>query len=116
MPWDKYTLRLFGMIPKDPDRFDFHGPYNRLLFSLFPIELDAYMVAPYWKPDAYPAPFFRFDILHNNKPVLLLELKEPGDLQYSSKRQEGILQIQDRLRNLGRQYYLVTFYSIFTQC
>ena len=47
MPWDKYTLRLFGMIPKDPDRFDFHGPYNRLLFSFFPIELDAYMVAPY---------------------------------------------------------------------
>ena len=39
-----------------------------------------YMIAPLWKPDAYPAPYFRFEITHDFKPILLLELKEPGDL------------------------------------
>ena len=105
MTWDRFTRRLFRMVPKDPKRSDFHAPYNRLLFSLFPVDA-LYMIAPLWKPDAYPALYFRFEITHAFKPILLLELKEPGDLQYSSKRQEGIRQVQVRLRNLARQYYL----------
>ena len=101
------------MVPKDPERSDFHAAYNKLLFSLFPMD-DPYLIAPLWKPDAYPAPYFRFEITHDFKPILLLELKEPGDLKYSSKRQEGIRQVQDRLRNLARQYYLVCFRTMLT--
>ena len=36
----------------------------------------------------------------------MLDLKGPGDFQYSSKRQEAILQIQQRIKDLSREYYI----------
>ena len=109
IPWESYVLRVSSfraLPPKDPSRSEVNCSYLKLLRSLCPMV--TYSVVPSWKPDAYSAPYFRMDIWYNYKPVILLEFKESGDLQYSSKRQEGIQQVQDHLRNLAHQCYLIT--------
>lgn len=117
MPWEHYILSKFQRIPKNPPRGAFHGPYSNLMFSLFPPESD-FDVAPRFKWGPYPSPYFRFDILFDRKTVLMLELKRPGDLQYSSKRQEAIREIQRRIKNLRRQHYIVAIFFFFhlTNC
>ena len=112
IPWESYVLSSFRALPpKEPSRSDVDCSYLKLLHCLFPMV--TYSVVPSWKPDAYLAPYFRMDIWYNFKPVILLEFKESGDLQYSSKRQEGIQQVQDRLRNLVHQVnrYMLPQYS-----
>ena len=102
--WESSVLRAFRMVPKNPSRSEFHGAYNKLMFSFFPS--DDYMIFPRFKPGPDPSPYFRFDIFFKDKPVLTLDLKGPGDFQYTTKRQEAILQIQQRIKDLSREYYI----------
>jgi hypothetical protein len=111
MHWERSVLREFRMVPKNPSRGPFHGPYNKLMYSFFP---DAdYTVAPRFKLGPDPSPYFRLDILFKQKPVLMLDLKDPRDFQDSSKRYEAIQQIEQRIKKLTRQYYII---PIFTGC
>jgi hypothetical protein len=72
------------------------------MYSFFP---DAdYTVAPRFKLGPDPSPYFRLDILFKQKPVLMLDLKDPRDFQDSSKRYEAIQQIEQRIKKLTRQY------------
>ncbi|KAF8269254.1 hypothetical protein EI94DRAFT_1725634 [Lactarius quietus] len=101
MTWEYHVLRQFQMLPKNPTRGAFHGPYNKLMYSLFPLESDYLVAARYETAGTGPSPYFRYEILFKDTtPVMMLELKRPGDLQYGSKRQEAILQIQQRLKDL----------------
>ena len=103
MPWERYVLRTFQKVPRNSPRGEFHGAYCKLMHSFFPG--DDYMVFPRFKPGPYVSPYFRLDILFKDNPVLTLDLKDPGDFQYSSKRQEAILQIQERIKDLSCQYH-----------
>ena len=47
MPWERYVPREFRMVPKNPSRGEFHGAYNKLMFSFFPG--DDYTVFPRFK-------------------------------------------------------------------
>ena len=102
--WESQVLRTFRMVPKNPSRSEFHGAYTKLMCSFFPG--DDYIVFPRFTPGPDPSPYFRLDILFKEKPVLMLDLKGPGDFQYSSKRQEAILQIQQRIKDFSREYYI----------
>jgi hypothetical protein len=109
MPWESPVLDIFRAVPENPSRYDFHAPYNKLLFYVFPME-DHYTVAPDWNASSSQLSYFRFDIFYKKIPVLILELKGPGDLQYPSKRQESVQQIQRRLKELRRQYSAIFFF------
>ena len=92
------------MVPKNPSRAEFHGPYNKLLYTLFPPDTD-YTVFPRCVPglhDSAPLRFWYEVLFGDNKPVFLLELKRPGDLRYSFKRHEADRQIQQRMKELRR--------------
>jgi hypothetical protein len=100
MPWKNYVLRDFQMIPKYPSRGHFHGPYNKLLYTLF-ANTD-YTVAPRFKPGSRPSPYFRLDVLFKQKPVLTLDINEPSGLEYSSDLQEAIQKIQQPMKDFKR--------------
>lgn len=110
MPWKRYILRDFRrMVPKNPSRFDFFGPYINIMYSLFP-DPD-YTVATRFKSGRQPPPdYAQVDILFKYKPVLMLDLNVPGDLRHSSKRQEAIQTIQQRIKVLRRQCYIITIF------
>jgi hypothetical protein len=109
--WESYVLNKFRIVPKyhgGPTRTDFHGPYVNLLQFLFPFSGNGnYDVAARYEPTPPPSPYFRYEILFKNKPVMLLDIKGPGDLQYNSKRQGAIRHIQQRVKDLARQYHIV---------
>jgi hypothetical protein len=100
MAWKHYILREFQMVPKYPSRGHFHGPYNKLLYTLF-ADVN-YTVAPRSKPGPRPSPYFRLDVLFKEKPVLTLDLNEPSGLEYTSDCQEAIQKIQRRIKDLRR--------------
>ncbi|KAF8269256.1 hypothetical protein EI94DRAFT_1725642 [Lactarius quietus] len=106
MTWESYILRSFQAVPRDSSRYDFHGPYGKLLFSLFPVDSD-FMVAPCFESEPVLIDYFRYEILFKyKKPVLIVDLKAPGDLQNASKRQEAIQRIQQRIKDLSPEYPL----------
>lgn len=103
--WESFVLNKFRIVPKYPTRTDYHGPYGNLLLYLFPFGGNGdYDVAGRYEPEPPPSPYFRYEILFKNKPVMLLDIKGPGDLQYNSKRQGAIRHIQQRVKDLARQY------------
>ncbi|KAH9023583.1 hypothetical protein EDB83DRAFT_1989775 [Lactarius deliciosus] len=101
MPWAKTILSQFQMVSKNPSRAEFHGPYNKLLYSLFPADTD-FTVFPHFVPDRGSAPLRRFfyEVQFDDRPVFLLELKRPGDLRYSFKRREADQQIRESMEAL----------------
>lgn len=94
-------MRQFSTVPKNPSEADYHGPYNKLLYTLFPPDTD-FVVVPQYFPDSNNAAdfIFMFEILYENNPVLVLELKPPGHLSLMSKRQIADLQVWSRLGDL----------------
>jgi hypothetical protein len=103
MRWERYVLRDFRMVRKDLSRGPFHGPYNKLMYSVFPGT--DYTVAPRFKSGPDPS-HFRLDVLFKQKPVLTLNLKGPGEFEDSSKRHEAMQEIEERIKELTRQYYI----------
>ena len=114
MLWESIR-RSFQMIPQNASRGEFHGPYNKLLYGLF--LGDDYLVTPCYKSGSRPSPYFQLEVLFKHKPVLMLDLRRPGSIIYSLKRQEAIRQIQKRIKILKRQYFTITnFFSHNTNC
>ncbi|KAH9032631.1 hypothetical protein EDB84DRAFT_133019 [Lactarius hengduanensis] len=101
MPWAKTILSQFQMVSKNPSRAEFHGPYNKILYSLFPADTD-FTVFPRFVPDRDSAPLRRFgyEVRLDDRPVFLLELKRPGDLRYSLKRREADQEIRESMEVL----------------
>lgn len=92
------------MIPINPSESDFRGPYNKLLSISFPPD-SQYTVVPHFMPDSCESAEFLvlYEVLLEDSPVFILELKPPGDLRYyGSKRQDADLQIRRRIMNLRR--------------
>jgi len=83
MPWAREILRQFQMVPKNPSRGEFRGPYNKLLCTLFPVDTD-YAVSFRYVPGPHASAGLRrfwYEVqFGDNKPVFILELRRPGDL------------------------------------
>jgi hypothetical protein len=111
MPWSPKVLASFTKIPDAPSEADFRGPYNKLLHTLFPAESD-YTVVPQYLPGAREAADFivMFEVLHIDKPVLILEPKAPGQLRCPSTRKAADMQVRFRMTDLAGQS--CSFYSL----
>ena len=103
--WPPKVLRQFATVPPNPSESDFHGPYNKLLNTLFPPDTD-FVVVPQYMPDSRNAADFivMFEVYFENRPVFILELKPPNHLQFPSKRQAADLQIRQRMGDTVRQW------------
>ncbi|KAI0245908.1 hypothetical protein BJV78DRAFT_1399100 [Lactifluus subvellereus] len=97
MPWPAKVIRQFEKVPGNPSEADFHGPYNRLLYTLFPPDTDFTVVPRYMLGSRESADFL---VVLEDKPVFILELKPPGDLRYPSSRETADRQIRARIRDL----------------
>jgi hypothetical protein len=108
MPWTSKILRNFRMIPHNPSAADFHGPYNKLLCTLFPVDND-FTVFPRYELDpeevessAATERFF-FDVRYDNKTVFILEHKAPQELKYGSVRDSADRILRDRVETVRRK-------------
>ena len=82
-----------------------HGPYNKLLNTLFPVDTD-FTVIPNFQEiinstkgaaDYY---LMTFEIFLENRPVFVLELKREKDFLVRSKRKAADDQLRGRLGDL----------------
>jgi len=102
MPWPPRVLRQFQKVPISPSEADFHGPYNRLLYTLFPPDTDFTVVPRYLRNNSRePADFlFMLEVFLVDKPVFILEIKSPEVLRYASLREAADRQVRSRIRDL----------------
>ncbi|KAH9032633.1 hypothetical protein EDB84DRAFT_1490325 [Lactarius hengduanensis] len=107
MPLAKAILSQFRVqiALKNPSRAEFHGPYNKIIYSLFPADTD-FTIFPHFLPE----------VQIDDRPVFLLELKRPGDLQCSLKCREADQQIQERMKVLRGECPLKHACSSNCQC
>lgn len=106
MSWPAIVLRKFAKVPAAASVADFPGPYNILLYSLFPPNTN-FMVAPRWPPPSSLESTFTYEVVYNldlGEPVLVLQLKAPRDLQSRSTREASDRQIRTRMTNLSGWY------------
>jgi hypothetical protein len=105
MPWPEKVLRQFQSIPANPSENEFHGPYNKLLYTIFPPDSDFTVAPQYLKPASAKASDYvvMFEVSLQNKPVFILELKPPRDIEFISTRQAADEQIRERVGDLTRQ-------------
>jgi hypothetical protein len=110
MPWPEKVIRQFQIISPNPIESDFHGAYNKLLYTLFPPDTDFTVVPQYLKPASSKSSEYivTFEVFFENKPVFILELKKPADLNFISSRRAADVQIRERLGDSASQ--LQTFW------
>ena len=102
MTWAK-VLREFEMAAAKKSRFqaEYHGAYDKLLNTLFPTH-DDFTVRPSYMPGLRSSADFllTYQLFHKYKPVLVLEIKRPGDLPSDTKRRMANDQIRGRLKDM----------------
>jgi hypothetical protein len=102
--WPEKVLLQFQLVPPNPSESDFHGPYNKLLYDIFPSTSD-FTVVPQYLPDSRGSADFivLYEVQWENKPVLVLELKPLNHLDSLSKRRAADDQLRDRMGDLSGQ-------------
>ncbi|KAJ7656644.1 hypothetical protein B0H17DRAFT_360270 [Mycena rosella] len=113
--WPDSVLRRFHAVPPNPRENDFYGPWNKLLSYLFPPASDFTVV-----PQSYLLSTSRetadfvveYEILYNNVPVLIVEIKPPGNLRLPTAREEADIQIRRRIRDLSEDCLLPTLHAV----
>jgi hypothetical protein len=112
--WPQTVLRQFQTIPANCKESDFHGPYNKLLNYYFPPDSDFTVVPLYLQAASRDSADFIvcFEIRLENKPVLIVELKDPAAIQHISTRGEADGQIRRRIIDLVQNCPLHTLHAI----
>ena len=102
MPWPPRVLRQFQKVPINPTEADFYGPYNKLLYTLFPADTDFTVVPQYLRRNSRESAdfLFMFEVFLEDKPVFILEVKSPEVLRYASSREDADQQVRDRIGDL----------------
>ncbi|KAG8930652.1 hypothetical protein FRC00_001033 [Tulasnella sp. 408] len=113
MVWPQKVFRQFELVPQNADEEAYHGPWNKLLYTLFPADSD-FTVVPSFQELGSPLSDFLFtiDVYIGNQPVLLVELNKPSNLSYVSKREDADLQLRRRMRDLVRECPIHTLYGV----
>ena len=103
--WPDTILRQFAQVPPNPSVNDYRGPYNKLLYTLFPAETD-FVVVPVHQPDLRRSAEYMdaFEIYVVDRPVLILTLKPPSHLSVPSKRQAADEQVRVRMADLAGEW------------
>ncbi|KAJ7237587.1 hypothetical protein C8J57DRAFT_1087369 [Mycena rebaudengoi] len=115
MPWPQTVLNEFSAIPEGDDVAEkhFHGPYNKLLHTLFPAD-SKYTIVPQSMPTWREGGdfIFTFHITVRKVPVFVLELKAPADLKIQSERDLADDHIRRQLVNLTADTPLSVFHAV----
>ncbi|KAL4067259.1 hypothetical protein V8B97DRAFT_943359 [Scleroderma yunnanense] len=105
MPWSEKVLQQFQAVPVLPLLLQdqYHGPFNKLLHTLFPVDSDFTVSPQFLMPLAEESADFivMFEILVQNRPVLVLQLKDLRDLQFISSRQTAHQQIRRHMGDIA---------------
>ncbi|KIO24253.1 hypothetical protein M407DRAFT_26367 [Tulasnella calospora MUT 4182] len=114
MAWPQKVLRQFQLVPPNSDEGAYCGPWNKLLYTLFPADSDFTVVPNFQELGSTQGADFliSIDVYIGNKPVLLVELKKPNNLRYISRREDADMQLRRRLRDLVRDCPIPTMYGI----
>ncbi|KAJ7444985.1 hypothetical protein B0H11DRAFT_2203500 [Mycena galericulata] len=115
-PWPKTVMNPFEALPHEGVRdTDFYGPYNKLLYHLFPANTN-FVVSPGAYPPHHDATCataaVEFTLFYNHMPVLLLQIKAPDLLKWTSAREEADTESRRRLRDLAPLCPLSKLYAI----
>src|SRR5258707_6498970 len=107
MPWPSKITRAFATVEGGADivvhENQYYGPYNKLLYTLFPADSD-FIVSPNYIPgnNDNGADFIvSFEITLRQHPVLILGVKLPQHLSLNSTRDAADRQIRRRLVDLS---------------
>jgi hypothetical protein len=105
--WPEIIIRSFFVAGAASATFGkggkpFYGPWNRLLNTLFPPNT-AFEVVPQYFPattgrDAVDCVVLLLIYL-DSSPVFIVEVKDPNDFRFASKREEADLQMRQRVRD-----------------
>ncbi|KAF8326229.1 uncharacterized protein EI90DRAFT_3031220 [Cantharellus anzutake] len=113
MPWPVPVVHEFAQVPTNPSEADFHGPYNKLLYTVFPAD-GPFTVVPVYIPGSreLAPPLVFFEVTVERKPVLILLLKSPSDLRYRSQRKAADKEIRVRIEDLIEYWHIPTLYAV----
>ncbi|KAF9478776.1 hypothetical protein BDN70DRAFT_859523 [Pholiota conissans] len=110
--WPAKILRLFQTVPPNPSDCDFLGPFNALLYTLFPPETD-FVVVPTYSQDPDSVEFtVMFEVRLFNDTFLIVELNPPGYHGVLSRRQIADDQIRIRMRDIFGSCPLETLHGV----
>jgi len=101
------------MIAQNPSEADFHGPYNKLLCTLFPGNTD-FTVFPRYEQGSFesPNPRYLFDVLHDDRLAFMLEYKAPRYYQFGSERDDADLKLRQRMEDLRSECPLPVLHGV----
>jgi len=102
MPYSVKVIRQFEIVDLfTSEESDFYGPFNALLFELFPTEED-YQVAPQFKRHhGSPDPTVQFIVRRRRVPIFFIEIKTFRSLKELSARASADGQMRDRYREFA---------------
>ncbi|KAJ6490493.1 hypothetical protein DFH09DRAFT_1454106 [Mycena vulgaris] len=111
-PWPKTVMQPFDVVHDRAPAADFYGPYNKLLYHLFPADTN-FLVAPgAYPPRATPDGAGEFTIFYNEHPVLLLQIHPPDALRWGSARDDADAASRRRLRDVVALCPLPKLYAV----
>ena len=112
--WPEKVLRQFHAVPANCKESDFCGRYNKLLSCYFPANTDFTVVPHYLKAGLRDSADFIvcFEVRLENKPLLIVQLKDPATIQHISTRAEADDQIRRRVIDLAEHCPLGTLHAV----
>ncbi|KIO01953.1 hypothetical protein M404DRAFT_148940 [Pisolithus tinctorius Marx 270] len=116
--WPQFITQSFNSAlaidPTGKDESVFHGPYTRLLYSLFSLD-GPYEIAPRYKfqgaQDAFELTTI-FLVEPQRHPVFFIEVRPSASLPYDSKREEADNQMRRRVRDLRVNLTIPVLYGV----
>jgi len=112
MPWPAKVARQFEIIPPRPDESEFHGAYNKLLSALFPPDTDFTVVPQRLTSQKSSNYIIAFEVFLENRPVFILQLNKPADLNYISWRHAADEHIRERVGDLVARCPIPTLHAV----
>ncbi|KAJ7480888.1 hypothetical protein FB451DRAFT_1394943 [Mycena latifolia] len=111
-PWPKTIMQPFDALPTRALPPDFYGPYNKLLYHLFPADTN-FLVSPGFYPSRLAADdTAEFTVFYNERPVLLLQIAPLEMLRWPSAREAADAASRRRLRDLAPLCPLPKLYAV----
>ncbi|KAL6308958.1 hypothetical protein BKA93DRAFT_724946 [Sparassis latifolia] len=114
MPWPNRVLAQFALVPPNSRENEYYGPYNKLLNYLFPPDSPYTVVPQYLQPASAKGIEYvvLFEIVVENRPIFILEVKEPVDLEYVSARESADDQIRHCIEDLVGRCPIPTLHAV----
>jgi hypothetical protein len=102
--WPRYFLDQFENINNGSVRDELHGPYNKLLYTLFPPD-SGFTVGLRFEAEGFfklEDSLLEFEVLFKDTPVFALGLKSPEDIGYASMRRAADLIVRGHMVEIAR--------------